>query len=559
MIFNKKLQKKESVIFAGLLILLFAIFGWRQFYGFNKNDEIFYISTVYRFFQGDAMLIDEWNNVQLFAFVTYPLYLLIRLFHHSNEGMVLIFRICYLIFQMMVAIYCYVRMKRFGGFRIVPALFYVVTTPYNINGLSYNTLAFGFVLLVLVTLASEEHWNIRDGILCGFFTAGAVLANPYVVLLFVVYGLISLVYTLLSRKKGKEIVPGLSFRTYLWMVFGAFLIFLLFVAFVFSRGTLEEILEGMPYIVMDTERQKSFWEKFSKYFIRIHRYYGLQVYVTAALIVLWLADHGKKIPSYIYIAVSLLSSVPFLLRYGFFWEMVGINYVLVPLAFPGLIAYIVTKQKDRKLFWGWYVPGLFYTLLAHFATNTGILTVSASYMIPSAASMLLIWQALKESPKKEKIQFLFYAVLFFQFAAGIYLRITYVWGDEHLPLLTEELEQGPLKGIHTSAENKQIYLDVMQDMEDLSLTKEDRLFVIGIAPWMYLNTEAECAAYSTWETLETDPLIPVYYEIHPEKLPTVIYCYEYDESILDTDFACSFISQGYDYETVRHGIVLTHR
>ena len=58
-------------------------------YGFNKNDEIFYISTVYRFFQGDAMLVDEWNNVQLFALITYPVYWLIRLFHHSNEGIVI--------------------------------------------------------------------------------------------------------------------------------------------------------------------------------------------------------------------------------------------------------------------------------------------------------------------------------------------------------------------------------------------------------------------------------------------------------------------------------------
>ena len=67
---NRMSIKKESWIFAGLLILLFVMFAWRQFYGFNKNDEIFYISTVYRFWQGDAMLIDEWNNVQLFAFIT---------------------------------------------------------------------------------------------------------------------------------------------------------------------------------------------------------------------------------------------------------------------------------------------------------------------------------------------------------------------------------------------------------------------------------------------------------------------------------------------------------
>ena len=90
---------KEFWIFSGIVLFLFLLFGWRQFYGFNKNDEIFYISTVYRFFQGDGMLVDEWNNVQLFAFVTYPLYGLARLFCHGNDGIVLTFRIFYLVFQ----------------------------------------------------------------------------------------------------------------------------------------------------------------------------------------------------------------------------------------------------------------------------------------------------------------------------------------------------------------------------------------------------------------------------------------------------------------------------
>ena len=117
MVKNKRLFTTECWIFAGALLLLFSVFVWRQFYGFNKNDEIFYISTVYRFFQGDAMLIDEWNNVQLFAFITYPLYCLVRLFSNSNEGIVFIFRIAYLVFQFLVSVYCFCRMKRFGWIR----------------------------------------------------------------------------------------------------------------------------------------------------------------------------------------------------------------------------------------------------------------------------------------------------------------------------------------------------------------------------------------------------------------------------------------------------------
>lgn len=59
-----------------------------------------------------------------------------------------------------------------------------------------------------------------------------------------------------------------------------------------------------------------------------------------------------------------------------------------------------------------------------------------------------------------------------------------------MPYLTAKLEEGPLKGIHTSQENEILYQNVLDDMEDLQLTEEDRLFVVGIAPWMYLNTDA---------------------------------------------------------------------
>lgn len=550
--------KKELWIFVGFLILLFLMFGWRQFYGFNKNDEIFYISTVYRFFQGDGMLVHEWNNVQLFAFLTYPLFCLIRLFHPSNEGIVLIFRFSYLVFQVAVAVYCYWKLKRFGKIRVLPALFYFVTTPYNINGLSYNTLAFGFVLLTLVTITANTKLGKLDAFLCGIFIAAAVLANPYTVLLFAVYGVICFVKSISAYKQNVKIAQALDIRTYVWMCAGAFLIFVLFCCFVLSRGSLSEILENLTYIVMDSERQKSLWEKFAKYFIRIYRYYKILVYVTALLLLARCLDRKKKIPVSVYLGIVSVVAIPYIIYYGFFWEMVGINYMLIPLAFPGLIAYVTTEEKDKLLFWGFYLPALIYTLLAHFATNTGIYTVSAAYMIADVVSILFIWKLCQEQ-KISWLRWLVILLFMIQFVGCIWQRMSYVWGDEPLEYLTYELKEGPLKGIYTSEKNAKLYEDVLQDMEDLQLSENDHLFVLGIAPWMYLNTEAKCGAYSTWETLEDDPLIPIYYELRPEKMPTVIYCYEYEDSILETQFAYDFIKLGYEPVTMRRGVVLQRR
>ena len=100
----------------------------------------------------------------------------------------------------------------------------------------------------------------------------------------------------------QRIPDALKIRTYFFMGVGAFLILLVFIWFVFSRGTLNEILECFEYIVMDTERQKSFWEKLAKYFIRIHRYYTGLVYLTAILSVLYLIARkaGKQVSGELY-------------------------------------------------------------------------------------------------------------------------------------------------------------------------------------------------------------------------------------------------------------------
>ncbi len=95
-------------------------------------------------------------------------------------------------------------MKRFGWVRILPALFYFVTTPYNINSLSYNTLAFGFVLLALVTMASAEEWKPIHAFLCGMFSAGAVLANPYAVSVIYLRSFMCSQFFPRKQKQGKE-------------------------------------------------------------------------------------------------------------------------------------------------------------------------------------------------------------------------------------------------------------------------------------------------------------------------------------------------------------------
>ena len=158
----------------------------------------------------------------------------------------------------------------------------------------------------------------------------------------------------IQRKCGKKVGAALSLRHFFWMGVSAFVICVLFFGFLFSRATPEEVIESITFIVNDAEHQKPFWPKFTKYFVRIYRYYKYLVCVTGGLLLLRAIDYKRKVSCTFYIAISVAVTVPYILYYCFIWDHVSINHMLVPFAFPGLVSYVVTKEKNRKLFYFWY-------------------------------------------------------------------------------------------------------------------------------------------------------------------------------------------------------------
>ena len=157
-------NKKQNIWFlagiAGIGLILF----WRCFYSVNTTDEAYYIGTVYRLWFGDGMLCDEWNPTQqMCSFWLYPFYVLFRVVLGSNEGMILAFRLLYLVFQIFISVYLYRKLKHFGYVSFLPVFFYLLSTAFNINNLSYNTMANSALIALLVTLVMMEESKWKEG------------------------------------------------------------------------------------------------------------------------------------------------------------------------------------------------------------------------------------------------------------------------------------------------------------------------------------------------------------------------------------------------------------
>ena len=559
-------RKLQHFIFIGLFILIEILLIRRSFYGFNTADEMYFIGTSERIFRGEKILIDEWNPTQqLCSFLLHPIYCLMRGIIGSTEGIVMASRFLYLAFESMLTLFLYLRLQRKGFASFGPVFLFLLFAPFGICAMSYNSIEFGLLTVLLAVLSAKMEHSVPEYLLCGILTAMIVLANPFALIMYGAYGLLCLFITVQNRRKGSDTQGALHIKSFLWMTLGAGIVLVLFLLFVFQRGTLSEMLENVPHIVGDSEHQDGYWYKTKRYFYLCFKNYRFMFCGLGLTYALTLFDRRRCEHGLVYMLLASVSVLPAMIYYGFTAEHIPVNYQMLPLAVWCLEAYFVTKNKEKRLFYGWYLPALLFTMIVQYATNTGIVTISVAYSLCSCVGLLFAARWLEELKRTEGINVRFrrklcgvlvWGVVFVQFAGTFYLRMNYAWGDDWVPKLTQRMEKGPLKGVYTTPETAVWYGEALEELDGLSLTEEDQLMVVGVAPWIYLYVDAGCGNYSTWQVHENSTYIHDYYAVHPEKFPDVIYMAHWAEIFLECELSAPFKERGYEIVYEGNGTVM---
>ena len=548
--------KKQNLWFLAGLVGIALILFWRCFYSVNTTDEAFYIGTVYRLWDGDGMLSDEWMpSQQLCSFWLYPFYALFRLILGSNDGMILAFRLLYIVFQLCISGYLYGKLKRFGYVSIFPSFFYLLSTAFNINNLSYNTMANSCLVALLVTLAMMERSDWKNCILCGIFASVIVMANPYAIFAYVLYGIACVLVFLISKKK-KSLPAAVQLSTFAKMSATAAVVMVVFLIFTLQNTTIKEILENLPYIIGDQEHQQRWGVKISDYFRYFREHYLGCVAVPLVAAFVALVDKKREQHGIFYVGISLLSALPYMIYHGIISNYVPINLVTVPICFVGIPAFVVSKKRNSKVFFTWYLPALIYPFIVQITSNTGPLAVSAAFVSAGAASVLLLAGWAKEQELK-LAEYAVYAVIVLQLGMMLVLRMTYVWADAPMSELTAKVERGAAKGLYTTAEDVQRYNEMYDDLDSLNMKEDDGFLVVGADPLLYLYADREVAAYSTWQVFTNETRLYRYYEIHngEGKFPEVVYCVDADESIFESILVDKLLlPMGYEWKQLQHGI-----
>ena len=552
----EKMKKQNLWFLTGLLGIGLILF-WRCFYSVNTTDEAYYIGTVYRLWFGDGMLCDEWNPTQqMCSFWLYPFYAFFRMILGSNDGMILAFRLLYIIFQLFVSGYIYGKLKKYGYISFLPIFFYLLSTAFNINSLSYNTMANSALVALLVTLVMMEKPDWKNSIWCGIFASIVVMGNPYAVFAYVLYGAACVIVTLLFKKWNKEIPVSLQFTTFFKMSLTAAGVLVIFLIFTFWHATLERIVKNLPYIVGDQEHIQRWNVKISDYFRYFKEHYLGAVLVPIVVSVSALFDQKRVKHGAVYMALSAAAILPYMIRHGLVSNYVPINLVTVPICFLGFTAYVVSEKKLRRVFYIWYLPAMVYPFIVQFTSNTGPLAVSAGFVTAGAASVLLAASWAMEQENR-LVKNALHGVIILQLMIMLFLRITYVWVDAPLSELTTKVERGAAKGLYTTEAAAQYYEEMYDDIDALNMTEDDGFLVVGSEPLLYLYADRQVASYSTWQVYTNETRLYRYYEIHDGegRFPSVVYCAEADETIFESILVEKLlIPMGYEWKQLQHGI-----
>lgn len=561
---DKRQPEKPELFFWGVFTVCTVIFLWRCFYSVNYYDEPYGIAVMWRYFKGGAILAEDWHpSQQLTAWLLYPLYLFWYTVLGGNGGIILAFRISYVLFQAAATVWCFYRLRNYGYFAAASALLFMFSVHNNMTTLNYNTIGIGCMMLLMTLLFTEESYRPGTMIFAGILMAVIVLAQPYSIFLFFLWG--TVVSLTGMFRKNKRIPPLLQMRTFLYAGMGAFFVLIAFLLVVFSRADLKEIVTGVYYNLNDPEHTIDVSYKVSKYFERFYRYYRYQILMIFASAAAGLFREGK-LRNLLRAECLLLSTAAFLytvIYHGWISDYVPIDFIAVPMAFYGIAVFMVSRKKNYKLFFGWLVPAFLYTFCVQFATDTGILAVSAASIMASAGGVLLLaeaWRSEKDLLSgKWKLVCVSALTVSFVLLGSLFLyqRICSTWWSAPVAECTETIERGPAKGIRTTKEDLVWYENALNEIDSLHLGENDRLLVLEHASWLYLYADVPVATYSFWSVGENH-FLKEYYELYPEKQPTVVYTSDVEEAI-QKNYVKDFLEQGYELTTFDSGNIVLRK
>lgn len=544
----KDARNYDLLFIIGFILALILCF-WKAPLEVQGSDESFYLTIPKRLLDGDVFVFDEWHGSQFSAFLIYPLMWLHSIIF-GFEGIILHFRYIYILFQALISFIIYIRLREYKFFSIIAALFFFIFTPYDIMALSYNTMGLMLVTLTSVILATAK--SKKAYFISGILFAASVLCCPYLIAAYVVYTGAVLIYAAI-RKNKKNMIYWLMFTL------GAMVLAVLLFVFILSRVSLSKFFEALPNLFTDPEHvSKPILGGIKQYFENIlntflwGKFYAVSYII---FVIIEAFDKNRYKHKAIYITLSSVIALVMLIELAPSAVTNSYNFIMFPLCLVGLMSYIVTSKKNKRVFFFMFLGGMAYTMCIFFSSNQNFYIISAMTTAANVGSIILIHDAIFEEKYEEKSIFferwlIVFILLFIQFAIMTNTKINHkFYSYTENKDLNVTISEGPYKGIQVTSYTNDKYLSELRALDILN-GKKGKVLYSTYSLWYYFATpDLELGTYSAWlpgENYASLTRLSTYYDLNPDKVPD--YIFMPTENSWDMNSFDLIILQKYGYE-----------
>lgn len=577
----KKSQKYDYIFIITMLISM-AYYFVLIFQSFYLDDEVFYSIVPLRLINGDSLIQHEWHLTQfsaLFQYLPVKIWLLLK---GSTDGIILYLRCLYLFVHTVISILVYNFFRKSGFWAVIASIMFYVHLPYGIFALSYASMFMIFWLLFVLSLISiQAKGSPILFVLAGFWFGCSCVCSPTICILFFIYFVFFLLWPykekinlkILQYKPNKankksnskkssntEVcfsnnVLNIFFtpKAFAYIFCGISIIAVIAISFFFATGgTISSIFKNISNIFTCSEYTQFFNDNLEKpiYFLKTYNELSLKLpFLLPIFFIVIKYDKNRNIFSHriMYLFGSFILSIVYMLGITLHFEPLN-SINSLPFCIVSITCYILTKNKNKLLFYLLWCPCISAGLLQAFFSNTIFLSFNIGIAISNIAGVFFLSDLYKEMApdsiksnkeyssllKKKTIaikNILLIAIclqLFFQ------CFISAQW-----KLSTEDVSHianGPFAGLYMKNSEYPHYDATLKDIEKVKsiVGENEPVLIITYNLWTYLHIDRPFAIHTVWRSWRTYPEhLKLYYKSNPDRIPSYIYLssendYEYD-------------------------------
>ena len=542
----KFLSVLPYLVIAGMTVLFLV----RSVFGFDWSDETYYLALPYRFSLGDHLFADSWDIHQTGALLIAPVLWMYRLVVGDMTGIILFMRILYICVDALISLLIYRALLRLFQ-RRMPALLcaglFFSFTPFGINNLSYNSMAYLFTTAaaMLLLFLYGTTFSVR-GALCLSITAGVLLAFSCIAYpFFIIIAPLFLMALFMLRpcvKKGEQEEES---RVPLMGLFcGGAATLILAAGYVLVTSGFWAVMDNIFYLFQDPEHPyQSVWVKTSL-FLQDYQMMALLSLLEITLLVLIVLSRQLKtgldlapvlevmiwicMPLSVIINVGMVliqseADLPFTSKVNYIQACAGL--------WPLILTAYRPSRRSRIVIMVLYLPSLLMSWAIYTASNNGITGASFILNLSVLSLVLTAYDFYTAEPDAPVLRQKVLKTLWASFASSLVLlvlcntamRAQAVYRDEPIVYLRTQLTSGPAKGLYTTPAAAARYAGIVADIEQAMPRGEERVMFNELLPFGYLCGQQRPAPPSLWRSELPSRRIDEYFEKNPQNRPALLY------------------------------------